>query len=268
MEEQLKNILKKHTTFVGLNDYERSQLVEWCTDEQEFQSLKTLFQQVDVWSEQPKDESNTKLRLDQLFAIQYAGKQSASNGREIRLNKNRFSRVSTWTSISAVAAALVLTWYVYQPENKVRLAKNQESIQPKENKALKETREVSTETSPKVIPEIISQSSGIETRQQIASIEVPLSEKRERTADVETVIPAISWSENLANGSTVTLSTSNTGAMSYVWTSDDNVSEVKVMSSKMVSTEKISYRKKQADAVTSFSVKSMPEMLNVIVASY
>jgi hypothetical protein len=56
--------------------------------------------------------------------------------------------------------------------------------------------------------------------------------------------------------------------MSYAWTSDDNVSEVKVMSSKMVSTEKISSRKKQVDTFTSFNVKAMPEMLNVIVASY
>jgi hypothetical protein len=36
----------------------------------------------------------------------------------------------------------------------------------------------------------------------------------------------------------------------------------------MISTEKISSRKKQADAFTSFNVKSMPEMLDVIVAAY
>lgn len=267
MEETVKNILKKHTTFAGLNDFERSQLVEWCADEQEFQSLKKLFQQVDVWSEQLNDESNTKLRLEQLFATQYAAKQSASNGREIRLNKNRFSRASAWTSISVIAAALVLTWYVYQPENKVSLAKNQESIQPKENKSLKETREVTTEQSPKVIPEIISQTSGIETRSQIASVEDALSEISKSIDDVETVVPVVSWSDNLANDSPVTLSVSNTDATTYAWTKD-NISEVKVMSSKMVSTEKISSGKKQADAFTSFSVQSMPEMLNVIVASY
>ena len=43
MEEQLKNILKNHETFAELNDFEREQLVEWCADEQEFQSLKKLF---------------------------------------------------------------------------------------------------------------------------------------------------------------------------------------------------------------------------------
>jgi len=267
MEDKLKNILKKRATFAELTDIERSQFVEWCADEQEFQSLKTLFQQVDVWSEQPNDESNTKLRLDQLFAIQYAGKQSGSGGREIRFTKNRLSRVAAWTSISAVAAALVLTWYVYQPENKVSLAKNQESIQPKENKELKETREVSKEKSPRGIPEIISQTVEIETRQQIASIEVPLSEMSKSNDDAEMVVPAISWSDNLANGTTVTLSVSNTGASTYAWESE-NLSEVKVMSSKMASTEKISSRKKQVDAFTSFNVKSMPEMLNVIVAAY
>jgi hypothetical protein len=36
----------------------------------------------------------------------------------------------------------------------------------------------------------------------------------------------------------------------------------------MISTEKISSRKKQADEFTSMNVKSMPEMLDVIVAAY
>jgi len=267
MEDKLKNILKKRATFAELTDIERSQLVEWCADEQEFQSLKTLFQQVDVWSEQPNDESNTKLRLDQLFAIQYAGKQSGSGGREIRFTKNRFSRVATWTSISAVAAALVLTWYVYQPAPEVTLAKNTLKTQAKDKR-------VETEKTAKlngedvILPPVAAESVNEEIPMKIATIEGPLPEMSEVRDDIETVVPAISWSDNLANGSAVTLSTSNTGAMSYAWTSDDNVSEVKVMSSRIVSTEKISSSKKQKDAFTSYNVKSMPEMLNVIVASY
>jgi hypothetical protein len=266
MEDHLKNILKKYATFAELTEVERSQLVEWCADEQEFQSLKTLFQQVDVWAEQLNDESNTKLRLDQLFAIQFAGKQSGSGGREIRFTKNRFSRVATWTSISAVAAALVLTWYVYQPTPEVTLAKNTVKTQAKDKR-------VETEKTAKLIgedltlPPVATESVNEKIPIEIATVEGPLPEMSEMSDDVETMAQTISWSDNLANGSAVTLSASSAGATSYTWTSG-NLSEVSVSSSKMISTEKISSRKKQADAFTSFNVKSMPEMLDVIVAAY
>jgi hypothetical protein len=236
--------------------------VEWCADEQEFQSLKTLFQQVDVWSEQANDESNTKLRLDQLFAIQYAGKQSASGGKEIRFTKNRFSRVATWTSISAVAAALVLTWYVYQPTPEVTLAKNQAKVKRDETK--KTAKLIGEEVN---LPPVAAESVNEEIPMKIATVEGPLPEMSEVRDAAQTMAPTISWSDNLANGSAITLSASSTGATSYAWTSD-NLSEVSVTSSKMISTEKISSRKKQADAFTSFNVKSMPEMLDVIVAAY
>ena len=85
--------------------------------------------------------------------------------------------------------------------------------------------------------------------------------------DMVTVAPDISWSSSLANGSSATLSATTMGATSYTWSAND-LSEVKVMSSKIASTEKISSRKKQADEFTSMSVKSMPEMLDVIVAAY
>ena len=266
MEEQLKNILKNHETFAELNDFERTQLVEWCADEQEFQSLKKLFQQVDVWSDQPTDDSNTKLRLDQLFAIQYAGKQSTSNGREIQFTKNRFSRIAWWASIPAVAAALVLTWNNYQPEPETTLAKNQ-SKKKSELKSVTIEKKKESNVLTIIPPEVPSVSSNTEIPQEIASIEGPLPELSEPGKDVETVVPAVSWSSSLANGSSATLSATNMGAASYTWTTD-NFSEVKVMSSKIASTEKISSRKKQADAFTSMSVKSMPEMLEVIVAAY
>jgi hypothetical protein len=267
MEDHLKNILKKYAAFAELTEVERSQLVEWCADEQEFQSLKTLFQQVDVWSEQPNDESNTKIRLDQLFAIQYAGKQSGSGGREIRFTKNRFSRVATWTSISAVAAALVLTWYVYQPAPEVTLAKKTVKSQSKDQRVESEkTAELNGEDV--ILPPVAAESVNEEIPTEIATVEGPLPEMSEMKDDVQqTVAPTVSWSDNLANGSAVTLSASSAGATSYTWTSD-NLSEVSVTSSKMISTEKISSRKKQADAFTSFNVKSMPEMLDVIVAAY
>jgi hypothetical protein len=266
MEDKLKNILKKHAAFAELTEAERFQLVEWCADEQEFQSLRTLFQQVDVWSEQPNDESNTKLRLDQLFAIQYAGKQSGSGGRKIRFTKNRFSRVATWTSISAVAAALVLIWYVYQPAPEVTLAKNTSKTLSKDQRVETEkTAELNGEDL--ILPPVAAESVNEEIPVEIATVEGPLAEMSEIMDDVETVAPTISWSDNLANGSAVTISASSTGATSYAWTSD-NLSEVSVTSSKIISTEKISSRKKQADAFTSFNVKSMPEMLDMIVAAY
>lgn len=268
MEEQLKNILKKHETFAGLNDSERSQLVEWCADEQEFQSLKKLFQHVDAWSDQPTDDSNTKLRLDQLFAMQYAGKQSTSNGKEIQFTKNRFSRIASWASIPAVAAALVVTWFMYQPNKEVTLAKNDVRTPSKEKKVHTKKQDGLKLNCGLNIPNPVAvESSNAEVPQEIASIEGSLPELSESIADVETVATTVSWSSSLANGTSATLSATNAGATSYTWTTD-NFSEVKVMSSKIASTEKISSRKKQADAFTSMSVKSMPEMLDVIVAAY
>ena len=269
MEEQLKNILKNHETFAELNDFERELLVEWCADEQEFQSLKKLFQHVDVWSDQPTDDSNTKLRLDQLFAIQYAGKQSTSNGREIQFTKNRFSRIASWASIPAVAAALVLTWYMYQPTPEVTLAKNSVKTPLKEKQVQIEKKEELKLNGGLTNPAPVAvESTNAEMPQQVALIEGPLPEKSERASDdMVTVVPDVSWSSSLANGSSATLSATNMGATSYTWSSND-LSEVKVMSSKIASKEKISSRKKQADAFTSMSVKSMPEMLDVIVAAY
>jgi hypothetical protein len=269
MEDKLKNILKKHAAYAELTDFERAQLVEWCADEQEFQSLKNLFQQVDVWSDQNTDESNTKMRLDQLFAIQYAGKQSSSGGREIRFNKNRFSRIATWTSISAVAASLVLTWFMYQPSKEVTLAKNDVKTPSKEKKVhTKKQEELKLNCGLNIPTAIAVEPSNEELPQESASLEARLPELSERASDdVVTVVPDVSWSSSLANGSNVTLSTSSVGAASYTWVEND-LSEVKVVSSTMASKEKISSRKKQADAFTSFSVKSMPEMLDVIVSAY
>ena len=269
MEEQLKNILKNHETYTELNDFEREQLVEWCADEQEFQSLKKLFQHVDVWSDQPKDDSNTKLRLDQLFAIQYAGKQSTSNGREIQFTKNRFSRIASWASIPAVAAALVLTWYMYQPAPEVTLAKNTVKTPLKEKQVQIEKKEELKLNGGLTIPAPVAvESSNEEIPLEKATIEGPLPEMSERASeDMVTVVPDVSWSSSLANGSSATLSATTMGATSYTWSAND-LSEVKVMSSKIASTEKISSRKKQADEFTSMSVKSMPQMLDVIVAAY
>jgi hypothetical protein len=271
MEDKLKDILKKHAAFAELTDFERTQLVEWCADEEEFQSLKQLFQQVDVWSDQNTDETNTKMRLDHLFAIQYAGKQPPSGGREIRFTKNRFSRIATWTSISAVAATLVLTWFMYQPNKEVSLAKNDVKKPTQEKKIQPEIQEDTKLNGDLSIPTPIEvESSNEKISQEIASTEVTLPELSERAADVETMAaPTVAWSNSLANGNALTLSASPLGSASttYSWTSD-NLSEVGIISSKIVSKGKISSRKIQADAFTSFSVKSMPEMLDVIVSAY
>ena len=270
MEDKLKNILKKHATFAELTDFERTQLVEWCADEQEFQSLKKLFQQVDVWSDQNTDESNTKMRLDQLFAIQYAGKQSRFSGKEIHFTKNRFSRIATWTTISAVAASLVLTWFVYQPDKEVTLAKNTIKAQPKEKKVQTEKQEDSKLNCNLAIPTPIAvESSNEEASHEIALMEGKLPELSESTSEIVTVVPDVSWSSSLANGNALTLSASPLGsaAVTYSW-APDTFSEVGIVSTNIVSKEKISSRKKQSDAFTSFSVKSMPEMLDVIVSAY
>ena len=267
MEDKLKNILKKHATFAEMSTTERLQLVEWCADEQEFQSLKKLFQQVDAWSDQPTDHSNTKLRLDQLFSIQYAGKQAASNGKEIQFTKNRFSRVATWTSISAVAASLVLTWFVYQPEKEVHISKNQTKPSVKEKHFNVEKKEVLTEKTIENISKVPTETSNVLELREFESMDGRSSDLTESIADVETVVPDVTWSSSLANGSTAALTSANLNAASYAWTVG-NLSEIQVESSKIAFKEKVSSRKKQADSFTSFNVKSMPEMLDVIVSAY
>jgi hypothetical protein len=208
------------------------------------------------------------MRLDQLFAIQYAGKQSESSGREIRFTKNRFSRVATWTSISAVAASLVMAWFMYQPNKEVTLAKNSVKTQAKEKQVQKEKQEESKFNGGLTIPTpVVVESLTEEMPQEIASLEGKLPESIESASDMVTVVPAVTWSNSLANGTNATLSSTPMGAATYSRT-PGNLSEVQVVSSNMASKEKISSRKKQADSFTSFSVKSMPEMLDVIVSAY
>ena len=81
------------------------------------------------------------------------------------------------------------------------------------------------------------------------------------------VSSTIDASSMLANGSSLTLSTA--GALtSYAWTSD-NLNTVQIVGEQNFKMKKnTSGRKKQADAFTSFSVKSMPEMLDIIVSAY
>jgi hypothetical protein len=269
MEDNLKDILKNKLSFSDLTASERAQLLEWCVDDEEFQSLKKLFHQVDAWSEHQTEETNTKLRLDQLFAIQYAGKQTPSNGRDIRFSKNRFSRMSSWITVSAVAAALVVTWLVYPPAQNNVTAKKNSPEKPLE-KTKKEDKQMEIIESKQQQVELAYQAPTVQNQRQLEleSIAVdsivPNVQLATSLAPVSLTMDASSM---LANGSSFTLSTA--GALtSYAWTSE-NLNTVQIVGEQNFKMKKnTSGRKKQADAFTSFSVKSMPEMLDVIVSAY
>ncbi|MFM1915500.1 MAG: hypothetical protein RLZZ531_1169 [Bacteroidota bacterium] len=268
MEDNLKDLLKNKLSFSDLTASERAQLLEWCVDDEEFQSLKKLFHQVDAWSEHQTEETNTKLRLDQLFAIQYAGKQTPSNGRDIRFSKNRFSRMSSWITVSAVAAALVVTWLVYPPAENNMTAKKNSPEKPLE-KTKKEDKQMEIIESKQQV-ELAYQAPTVQNQRQMV-LESIAVDSIVQNAQLATTLAPVSLtmdaSSMLANGSSFTLSTAG-AATSYAWT-NDNLSTVQIVGEQNFKMKKnTSGRKKQADAFTSFSVKSMPEMLDVIVSAY
>lgn len=267
MEEQLKSILKKHRSFSSLNASERHQLAEWCADEQEFQEMKSLFQQVDVWSEKKDDESNTKQRLDQLFAIQYAGKQS-TDGRSSVSSKQRFLSWNIWGSIGAVAAALVLTWYFYPTSPNVPLAKNDVKKEPPVEKQIQnlQATEQKTEHQFEVLSEKNEQNQEMAVNQEGRTpIELGKVESDNMAMD-QNVRSGYESASAVANANTSTLI--STGATSYTWGST-SLGEVQASSIQFKSKSKdIGYGRKEKDAFTAFSLKSMPEMLDVLVASY
>lgn len=264
MEEPLKNILKMHSTFAELTAAQRKQLAEWCADEQEFQAMKSLFQQVDVWSEKKDDDKNTKQRLDQLFAFQYAGKQS-TDGRSS--SKQRFLSIKAWIPMSAVAAALVLTWYLYPTNPGVQLAKNEtpkaETAQ-KKSMILKETANAEERTWAHLERNVEPQE--IQISEERASVVEMSAADTDYAAVVSAEPSKEEFSNSLANGTTVTLSA--TEMPTYSWSAAP-LSEVQV-----TTVSKLKNRKDQVDgrmekdAFTAFSLKSMPEMLDVLVASY
>ncbi|MFM6935277.1 MAG: hypothetical protein ACKOXP_07520, partial [Flavobacteriales bacterium] len=218
MEDKLKNILKKHASFVELTAQERTQLVEWCADEQEFQSLKNLFEQVDVWVDTPTDESNTKQRLDQLFAIQYARENASSNKNQWR--SSSFS-MTTWVSLSAVAAILIMTWIVYPTNKKETLAKNEVKMDKKESIKPKELKLISSN------PNEIKSTEGSVNSSQLKSEEnrpvetIVLAQASDELPnnvdDVDNVaVSAVPSAAMVSSGSTVTLSADQIS--SYSWT--------------------------------------------------
>ena len=214
MEDNLKDLLKNKLSFSDLTASERVQLLEWCVDDEEFQSLKKLFHQVDAWSEHQTEETNTKLRLNQLFAIQYAGKQTPSNGRDIRFSKNRFSRMSSWITVSAVAAALFVTWLVYPPAENNMTAKKNSPEKPLE-KTKKEYKQMEIIESKQQV-ELAYQAPTVQNQRQMVleSIAVdsivPNVQLATSLAPVSSTIDASSM---LANGSSLTLSTAGAGCL-------------------------------------------------------
>ncbi len=263
MEESLKNILKTHRSFAELTLAQRKQLAEWCADEQEFQAMKSLFHQVEAWSEKQDDDKNTKQRLDQLFAFQYAGKQYTEGGSN---SKPRFLSMKLWIPMSAVAAALVLTWYVYPTNSHVQLAKNEtpkQELLHKKSTQLGETQKAEEQVA-------ADSERNVEPREnQISEERVSVLEMSAAAADDFAVIPAGPSIEVFSNSMANASDTFTEPELSnYSW-SAASLSEVQVITS-----SKLKNRKDQVDgrlekdAFTAFSLKSMPEMLDVLVASY
>ncbi|MBM3187047.1 MAG: hypothetical protein FJZ67_12165 [Bacteroidetes bacterium] len=75
MEDYQLKILNKQS-FEELSSDERKVMNEWCTTEEEFQGLKSLFSVVESSRISINENSNTKKRLDELFESKY----KTSNG--------------------------------------------------------------------------------------------------------------------------------------------------------------------------------------------
>jgi hypothetical protein len=277
MEEHLKEILKRNTTYSDLSEAEREQMIEWFSDDEEFQSLKVLFQQVDAWSDSNKEETNTKLRLDHLYAIQYAGKQSTKVKSEFGFGNRGIRNLVAWVSVSAVAAALVLTWMVLQPEERTLTAKNEKKVKGEMEEKTEEKNNPDQKMKAKFeqeAPVKLDESEEFKLIQNdAASIEFdePTTSWTNVVAEQKDVVSGQSPS-SLTIGSSVTLST--VGATSFSWT-PDHVNSAPTISingdfyTSNVSEKKVQTKKKsEAVSFKSLSVKSMPEMLDNLVAAY
>jgi hypothetical protein len=267
MEEQLKNILKAHSSYESLSASERLQLSEWCADEQEFQAMKRLFQQVDVWTEKKDDESNTKQRLDQLFAFQYAGKKS-TDGPSTARSKQGFLSLQIWGSITAVAAALVLTWYFYPTSPQVQLTKNEtKKKEPIETRAQEDRTPTTNAENQEVVniqQNMVEQEDAL-NQHAMTPVEFGKISSDDVAMDAKSGIGAEGIS-TVSNGYSSTLSA--VGATSYSWNAE-SLTDVQVSSMKNGFISKdVANGRKEKDAFSSFSLKSMPEMLDVLVASY
>ena len=267
MEEQLKNILKVHRSYESLSASKRLQLAEWCADEQEFQAMKRLFQQVDVWTEKKDDESNTKHRLDQLFAFQYAGKNS-TDGPSTGRSKQGFLSLQIWGSITAVAAALVLTWYFYPTSPQDQLAKHEtKKKEPIETCAQQDPIPTTNAENQEAV---IIQQNVVEhdlalNQDAMTPVELGKISSDDVACDAKSGIVAEVIS-TVSNGYSSTLSA--VGATSYSWNAESLTGvQVSSMKNGFISKD-VANGRKEKDAFSSFSLKSMPEMLDVLVASY
>jgi hypothetical protein len=262
MEEHLKEILKRNTTYSDLSEAEREQMIEWFSDDEEFQSLKVLFQQVDAWSDSNKEETNTKLRLDHLYAIQYAGKQSTKVKSEFGFGNRGIRNLVAW---------------VLQPEERTLTAKNEKKVKGEMEEKTEEKNNPDQKMKAKFeqeAPVKLDESEEFKLIQNdAASIEFdePTTSWTNVVAEQKDVVSGQSPS-SLTIGSSVTLST--VGATSFSWT-PDHVNSAPTISingdfyTSNVSEKKVQTKKKsEAVSFKSLSVKSMPEMLDNLVAAY
>jgi hypothetical protein len=75
MEDYQLKILTKRS-FEELSKDEKKEMIDWCTSDEEFQGLKSLFSVVESSRISINENSNTKKRLDELFESKY----KTSNG--------------------------------------------------------------------------------------------------------------------------------------------------------------------------------------------
>ena len=77
MDKELVDIVL-HKSFVELTSNERKELIEWCSNEDEFDQLKNVFLEVELLKKQQTEDvkPETKRSLDALFAQKHQGKGS------------------------------------------------------------------------------------------------------------------------------------------------------------------------------------------------
>jgi hypothetical protein len=177
--------------------------------------------------------------------------------------------MSSWITVSAVAAALVVTWLVYPPvQNNVTAKKN--SPEKSLEKTKKEDKQLEIIESKEQPVELANLAPTVQNQRQLELESIATDSIVQNVQLATTLTPVsltIDASSMLANGSSFTLSAAG-ATTSYAWTSD-NLNSVQIVGEQNFKMKKnTSGRKKQADAFSSFSVKSMPEMLDVIVSAY
>ncbi len=141
---ELKLLTKR--SYEELNNDEKNVISEWCSSEEEFQVLKSLFSVVESSRSEVYEDAITKKRLDELFESKY----KASNGFDWRSFLFPSGVIFFRQPAFQLAFGIVLVFGVslfFVNQSPVQLAKNevQKSQTKKSQSEIKKSKEEKTE---------------------------------------------------------------------------------------------------------------------------